>query len=49
VDWTVLHAANGALVGRDWLEDPVTGGLAVAVPLYDAAPLASGCSLAHTA
>jgi undecaprenyl-diphosphatase len=37
VDWTLFHAANGVLVGRDWLEDPVTGVLAVAVPLYAAA------------
>jgi undecaprenyl-diphosphatase len=40
VDWTLLHAANGMLVGRDWLEDPVTGILAVAVPLYAAATVA---------
>jgi undecaprenyl-diphosphatase len=40
VDWTLFHAANGVLVGRDWLEDPVTGVLAVAVPLYAASTLA---------
>jgi undecaprenyl-diphosphatase len=40
VDWTLFHAANGVLVGRDWLEDPVTGVLAVAVPMYAAATLA---------
>ena len=40
MDWALFHAANGALVGRDWLEDPVTGVLAVAVPLYAAATLA---------
>jgi len=40
VDWTIFHAANGVLVGRDWLEDPVTGILAVAVPVYAAATLA---------
>jgi undecaprenyl-diphosphatase len=40
VDWTLFHAANSVLVGRDWLEDPVTGVLAVAVPVYAAATLA---------
>jgi undecaprenyl-diphosphatase len=40
VDWTLFHAANGVLVGRDWLEDPVTLVLGVAVPLYAAATLA---------
>jgi undecaprenyl-diphosphatase len=34
VDWTLFHAANAVLVGRDWLEDPVTDGLAIAMPLY---------------
>jgi undecaprenyl-diphosphatase len=34
VDWTLFHAVNGVLVGRDWLEDPATGALGVAVPLY---------------
>ena len=37
MDWTIFHAANGVLAGRDWLEDPVTGILAVAVPVYAAA------------
>jgi undecaprenyl-diphosphatase len=40
VDWTVFHAANGVLVGRDWLEDPVTTALGVAVPMYAVATLA---------
>jgi undecaprenyl-diphosphatase len=40
VDWTLFHAANGVLVGRDWLEDPVTSVLGVAVPLYAASTLA---------
>jgi undecaprenyl-diphosphatase len=34
VDWTLFHAVNGLLVGRDWLEDPVTAVLAISVPVY---------------
>ena len=40
MDWTLFHAANGVLVGHDRLEDPATGVLAVAVPLYAAATVA---------
>lgn len=40
MDWTLFQAVNGVLVGRDWLEDPVTSVLGVAVPLYAAATLA---------
>jgi undecaprenyl-diphosphatase len=40
VDWTLFHAANGVLVGRDWLEDPVTDAIGVAVPVYAVATLA---------
>lgn len=36
MDWNLFHAVNGLLVGRDWLEDPVTTGLSVAVPVYAA-------------
>jgi undecaprenyl-diphosphatase len=39
VDWTLFHAVNGVLVGRDWLEDPATAALGVAVPLYATATL----------
>lgn len=34
MDWTLFHAANSVLVGRDWLEDPATAAVAIAVPLY---------------
>lgn len=37
MDWTLFHAANGLLEGRDWLEDPVTAGFAVLVPAFAAA------------
>jgi undecaprenyl-diphosphatase len=40
VDWTLFHAANTVLVGRDWLEDPVTATLGLVVPLYAAATIA---------
>jgi undecaprenyl-diphosphatase len=37
LDWSILHGLNGALVGRDWLEDPVTVGSSLAVPAFAAA------------
>jgi len=37
LDWTVAHALNSILVGRDWLEDPVSIGAMAAVPVFAAA------------
>jgi undecaprenyl-diphosphatase len=37
LDWTVVHALNGALVSRDWPEDPITIGVAAMVPVFAAA------------
>lgn len=37
LDWTVVHLVNGFLVGRDWLEDPITIGSEAAVPVFVAA------------
>lgn len=39
MDWAVVHLANGFLVGRDWLEDPLTFGSEAAVPVFAAATL----------
>jgi undecaprenyl-diphosphatase len=37
VDWEITHALNNALVGRDWLEDPIRLGSQAAVPIFAAA------------
>jgi undecaprenyl-diphosphatase len=37
LDWTIVHALNGSLAGRDWLEDPITFGASALVPMFAAA------------
>jgi len=39
LDWTVVSALNHGLVGRDWLEDPVTLGSSAAVAVFAAATI----------
>lgn len=40
MDWTVLHAVNGGVASRDWLEDALTRAAAALVPAYALATLA---------
>jgi undecaprenyl-diphosphatase len=37
LDWEIVHTLNGALVGREWLEDPITLGSMGLVVVFAAA------------